>query len=149
MKRKACIILILILCLNSVPLFAQEDAAKEEVQRVYVKTSFDANPGDAGLRNQAKRYIQKRMKQLGNIVFKDKDHDFELIFFVFEPRDKAGKGTGIVVISVIATEPLPDGRLIFRGDTFKVCSRDDLPKACELLVDQINSEFLSREMKTE
>jgi len=149
MKRIACIILIVILCLNSFPAFAQEKAGTEDLEKLKLKLAFDSNPGDIGLKNQVKRYVQIRMKQLGNIVFKDKDYDFELIFFVFEPKDKAGEGTGIVVISVIATEPLPDGRPIFIGDTFKVCNRGDLPKACELLVDQINSEFLARETKTE
>jgi hypothetical protein len=139
MKRAASIITIFLICVNTF-LASAQDAPKKD--KIYVKLTFDANREDTGLKNQTKSYVTKRLRQLGNIVFTDRKYKFELSFFVFEPKTKTGEGTDMVILSVIVTKPLPDGRPLFVGDTFKACSRKDLRDACELLVVQVNDELI-------
>ncbi|MGB2662220.1 MAG: hypothetical protein WBB86_06745 [Candidatus Omnitrophota bacterium] len=139
MKRAVSIITIFLICVNTVLASAQDTPKKD---KIYVKLTFDANKEDTGLKNQTKSYIKKRLRQLGNIVFTDQKYKFELSFFIFEPKAKTGKGTDIVILSVIVTKPLPDGRPLFVGDTFKACNRQDLRKVCESLVVQINDELI-------
>ncbi len=141
MKRIISILLILLICANVCHVLAQDTPEKE---KIYVKLVFDANKEDTGLKNQTKSYITKRLRQLGNIVFTDRKYKFELSFFVFEPKTKESKGTDIVIVSVIVTKPLPDGRPLFVGDTFKACSRRDLRKTCEMLVNQLNEDLIKK-----
>jgi hypothetical protein len=141
MKKILSFLIVLIMCANTGLVFAQDAA---ENNKIYVKLTFDASKEDTGLKNQTKSYIKKGLKQLGDIVFTDYKHKFELSFFVFEPKTKTGQRTDIVIVSVIVKKPLPDGRLLFEGDTFKACNRQDLRRTCELLVTQLNEELIKK-----
>ena len=141
MLKTRSVLIVLLICIFAGNVFAQNAPRKEKLN---IKLTFSANVDDTGLKNQTKSYVEKGLKQLGDIIFTDKNYTFGLAFFVFEPKTKAGKETDIVIISVIATKPLPDGRPIFIADTFKACNRRDLRKACEILVAQLDDELLSR-----
>lgn len=129
------------ICFKASFVFTQEAS---EQRTFYVRVNFDANEEDTGLRNQTRSYIKADLRQLGDIVFTDEEYEYELNFFVFEPKTKRGKGTGIVVVSVVITKPLPDNRPLYVGDTFKWAHRNDLRKLCRILVAEIDNKLIKR-----
>ncbi|MFQ5953330.1 MAG: hypothetical protein ACE5JK_08050 [Candidatus Omnitrophota bacterium] len=143
--KKITVFLIIIFLLVNIPAACSQEEVERE--KVYVKLTFDSNRDDIGLKNQVKSYVKRGLRQLGDIVFTDEEYKFELSFFVFEPKTVEGERTDMVIVSVIVTRPLPDGRPLYVGDTFKASSRSGLPKLCDMLVTQIDSELIRKERK--
>ena len=65
MLKTRSVLIVLLICIFAGNVFAQNAPRKEKLN---IKLTFSANVDDTGLKNQTKSYVEKGLKQLGDII---------------------------------------------------------------------------------